>query len=151
MSRVRSRNTSPEIEVRRLIHGLGFRFRLHRRDLPGTPDVVLPKLRTVILVHGCFWHRHSRCAKASTPNTNRRFWVDKFQRNQTRDKANRRLLRTAGWITHVIWECETRDRDRLRKRLARLLDASLATLLASSCSVKSGGKVNGASGKNRSR
>jgi DNA mismatch endonuclease, patch repair protein len=121
MSRVRSKNTKPELAVRRLMHSMGYRFRLHRRDLPGCPDLILPAYRTALFVHGCFWHRHSRCRKASKPSTHVDFWAKKFQANVTRDRRNRDRLRRAGWRVIVIWECQTRHEDKLRGILKRSL------------------------------
>jgi DNA mismatch endonuclease (patch repair protein) len=106
MSRIRSRDTKPEIRVRAALHRAGFRFRLHRRDLPGRPDIVLPKYKTAIFVHGCFWHRHAGCKNATTPSTNREFWQRKFLQNQRRDLSNVEKLRELGWDVRVIWECE---------------------------------------------
>lgn len=106
MSRIRGRDTSPEMTVRSALHARGYRFRLHRKDLPGKPDVVLPKYRTVVFVHGCFWHRHSRCRNATTPTANARFWADKFAENTERDARRTRDLRKLGWHVFVIWECE---------------------------------------------
>nr|WIE92593.1 DNA mismatch endonuclease Vsr [Mesorhizobium sp. WSM4875] len=106
MSRIRSCDTKPEIALRKALHGLGFRFRLHSRRLPGKPDIVLPKHRTVVFVHGCFWHRHRGCKVATTPKTNTSFWVEKFDRNQSRDRRNGEALATAGWRVIVVWECE---------------------------------------------
>ena len=122
MSRVRTRNTNPERVVRSVLHSMGFRFRLHRSDLPGTPDIVLPKYSAVILVHGCFWHRHAACYKATTPKTRIRFWAAKFQANKIRDRKVRRGLARLGWSVITIWECQTADRAQLgrvlRKKLA---------------------------------
>ena len=118
MSAVGQRNTRPEMIVRKVLHGLGLRFRLHRTDLPGTPDVVLSKHRTVVFVHGCFWHRHVGCPKATTPKTRVEFWKAKFERNVERDLQNERALLNRGWSVIVIWECETKDTSRLRLRLA---------------------------------
>ena len=110
MSRIKSHDTAPELAVRRALHGLGYRFRLHRRDLPGRPDVVLPKHRIAILVHGCFWHRHFACIDCSNPKTRRQYWAPKLLCNQKRDARNRRLLRRLGWKPIVvIWECQTID------------------------------------------
>ena len=120
MSRIRGRDTAPEIVVRKIIHALGFRFRLQRRDLPGTPDVVLPRHRTAIFVHGCFWHRHPGCSRATTPKTNGDFWHAKFDRNVERDRAAVQALQAVGWRVEVVWECETRDRSRLVKRLSNM-------------------------------
>lgn len=108
MSRIRSKDTKPEIIVRSLLHRMGFRFRINRRDLPGKPDIVLPKYKTVVFVHGCFWHRHDGCKRASIPETRRQFWDGKFNDNVRRDRRNKRLLRLAGWRVIVIWECEVR-------------------------------------------
>lgn len=105
MSRIRSKNTKPELIVRSLLHRMGFRFRVNRGDLPGKPDIVLPKYKTIIFVHGCFWHRHKGCKGATTPSTRRKFWLKKFQGNVERDKRNQRELRKAGWKVIVLWEC----------------------------------------------
>lgn len=127
MSRVRSSDTRPELEVRRLVHRLGYRFRLHRRSLPGTPDLAFPSRRAVIFVHGCFWHRHPGCRKATTPATRRDFWAEKFEANQCRDERVRRQLVDQGWRVEVVWECELRDKETLGRRLASFLDASVAS------------------------
>lgn len=104
MSRIRGRDTRPELVVRRYLHTAGFRYRLHRRDLPGKPDIVLPKYRTVVFVNGCFWHSHA-CQKGRIPSTRSEFWAAKFESNRRRDRKNRRLLRKAGWRVYTIWEC----------------------------------------------
>lgn len=122
MSRVRSRNTTPEMVVRRLLFREGYRFRLHRKDLPGSPDIVLPRLRTVVFVHGCFWHRHPECAKATMPKTRVDFWSEKFAQNVRRDEANRTQLDEMGWRSIVIWECETKSPTTLLQRLVRELE-----------------------------
>lgn len=106
MSRIRSSNTSPEIALRRALHALGLRFRLHRKDLPGKPDIVLPRYKAVVFVHGCFWHRHAGCKVATTPKSNTQFWVDKFDRNVARDARSSGLLKSQGWRVTVVWECE---------------------------------------------
>lgn len=121
MARVRTSNTTPELVVRRCLHALGFRFRVHRRDLPGTPDIVLPRHRTAIFVHGCFWHRHSGCVKTTDPKTRPEFWQNKFQANIARDQRNLESLAALGWRTLVIWECETKDPEALRLMLGELL------------------------------
>lgn len=121
MSRIRSRDTAPEVAVRSALHHLGYRFRLHRRDLPGRPDVVLPKHRIAVLVHGCFWHRHLACIDCSNPKTRRHYWGPKLLGNQKRDVRNRRLLRRLGWKPVVIWECETKDTALLSAKLAKTL------------------------------
>ena len=102
MSRVRGRDTEPEMIVRKIAHGLGFRFRLHRRDLPGSPDLLFPRYRAVIMVHGCFWHRHPGCKYASSPKTRVRFWEDKFEGNVVRDRRNEEALHELGWRVMVI-------------------------------------------------
>ena len=121
MSRVRGRDTEPEMIVRKIAHGLGFRFRLHRRDLPGSPDLLFPRYRAVIMVHGCFWHRHPGCKYASSPKTRVRFWEDKFEGNVVRDRRNEGALDELGWRVMVIWECETRDREAVAERIVGFL------------------------------
>ncbi len=122
MSRVASKHTSPELRVRRLAHALGLRFRLHRKDLPGKPDLALPKHRAVIFVHGCFWHRHPGCPKASRPKSRVAFWQDKFAANVARDAAAKEALEKMGWRVITIWECETKDERTLRHRLDAVRD-----------------------------
>lgn len=117
MSRIRGRDTGPEILVRRVAHGLGFRFRLHRRDLPGRPDLVLPRYRAVVFVHGCFWHRHEGCRYAYEPKSRVGFWTTKFRENIARDGRNEAALRALGWRVLIIWECETRHRAVVERRL----------------------------------
>ena len=117
MSAIKSKNTKPEIAVRKLLHSLGYRFRLHRKDLPGSPDIVLPKYKTVIFVHGCFWHRHENCKYASTPKTRKEFWESKFKTNLKRDKEIQEKIKNIGWHSVVIWECETKNIDDLREKL----------------------------------
>jgi DNA mismatch endonuclease (patch repair protein) len=121
MARVRGCNTKPELVVRRVAHELGFRFRLHQGDLPGTPDLVFPRLKMVVLVHGCFWHRHHGCYRATTPKTRRQFWLSKFRTNLTRDRRTIAALRRLGWKVLVVWECETFEIEALRKRLSKFL------------------------------
>lgn len=118
MGRVRGKNSKPEIVVRRLAHALGYRFRLHGRNLPGTPDLVFPRLRKVIFVHGCFWHRHRGCYRTTTPKTRAKFWAEKFKRNIERDTRKETQLRALGWDVLVLWECETFDMSTLSVRLA---------------------------------
>ena len=117
MSRIKGRNTKPELIVRRIAHGLGFRFRLHRRDLPGSPDMVFPRYRTVVFVHGCFWHRHHGCRYAYCPKSRIQFWTKKFEENVARDTRNEMALRDLGWRVLVIWECETKDKTAIRAQL----------------------------------
>ncbi|MCL6692265.1 very short patch repair endonuclease [Pseudomonas sp. R3.Fl] len=109
MRSVRRKNTTPEITVRKALHRLGYRFRLHQKTLPGSPDIVLKKYKTVIFVHGCFWHRHPMCRYATFPKTRAEFWSNKFQKNINRDKANIEALTNMGWHVLVIWECQTRE------------------------------------------
>lgn len=117
MARVGSVNTRPEIVVRRMLHAMGFRFRLHRRDLPGTPDVVLPRYKTVVLINGCFWHGHDCVRGAREPRQNAEYWREKRRRNMERDKRNHKLLAEQGWQVIVVWECELRNMEALRRRL----------------------------------
>lgn len=117
MSRVKGRDTKPELAVRSLLHRLGYRFRLHRQDLPGKPDIVLPGRRAVVLVHGCFWHRHPDCRYATTPKSNREYWQRKFAGNKERDRRQRAELAALGWKVIVVWECELRDIQALARSL----------------------------------
>ncbi len=121
MRRIRSQNTNPEIIVRSCVHRLGYRFRLHDRQLPGSPDLVLRRLRTVVFVHGCFWHRHPGCKNCSTPRTRTKFWNAKFRANRARDARAISALSRVGWRVVVVWECETKDLSRLSGRLGLLL------------------------------
>lgn len=122
MSRVRSKNTSPEIRVRRAAHALGLRFRLHRKELPGSPDLVFSKHHIALFVHGCFWHCHQGCPKASTPKTAVDMWQAKFKRNVERDAANVADLTLRGWRVEVIWECETKSPEVLQQRLRSIFN-----------------------------
>lgn len=119
MSRIRSRDTKPEMIVRRFLHGRGFRFRLHVRTLPGRPDLVLPKYRAVVFVEGCFWHGHA-CQKGRVPGTNAAFWQSKVEANIARDARNRRALRRAGWKVLRVWECQLATRKARNASLERL-------------------------------
>jgi DNA mismatch endonuclease (patch repair protein) len=121
MRAVRAKDTKPELIVRRLAHGMGYRYRLHDRSLPGTPDLVFRSRRSVIFVHGCFWHRHKGCERASEPRSNVGFWRPKLARNAARDKKQIRALGKRGWRTLVIWECETKEERPLVSRLRRFL------------------------------
>ncbi|WP_245435514.1 very short patch repair endonuclease [Microvirga calopogonii] len=125
MSLVRNRDTKPEMVVRRLVHSMGFRYRLHRRDLPGKPDLVFPGRRKVIFVHGCFWHRHPdpTCWRARLPKSRPEFWIPKLEGNAARDERDIAALEADGWQVLVIWECQTtpRQRDDLRRRIAEFL------------------------------
>jgi DNA mismatch endonuclease (patch repair protein) len=118
MARVRGRNTKPELAVRSVAHAMGLRFRLHRADLPGTPDIAFPKHRMVVLVHGCFWHRHMGCRRCSTPSSRRTFWEAKFEATVARDNRQMRELEALGWRVVVIWECETKDPSLVRARIS---------------------------------
>ena len=122
MSAIKSKNTKPEIIVRKLLHSKGYRFRLHKKDLPGSPDIVLPKYKTVIFVHGCFWHRHQNCKYASNPKTRREFWEKKFKENIERDKKTQEKLKNLGWKTKIVWECEIKKQDKLIKKIEDFLN-----------------------------
>jgi len=121
MGQIKGRDTGPEVSVRSILHRAGYRFHLHRKDLPGKPDIVLPKHRTVVFVHGCFWHRHSGCSNCSTPKSNPEFWQAKFAGNVKRDQSNVEQLRQDGWNVVVVWECELGAPDDLRRRLVKLI------------------------------
>ncbi|MBN6207598.1 very short patch repair endonuclease [Ralstonia flatus] len=121
MSRIRSTNTQPELVVRSMLHKLGYRFRLHRRELPGRPDIVLPRHRKVILVHGCFWHGHT-CKLASRPKSNQRYWADKIARNQSRDAHAMDQLQVLGWEVLVLWECEIRALRGVQERIVAFMN-----------------------------
>ncbi|MCX6346083.1 MAG: DNA mismatch endonuclease Vsr [Armatimonadetes bacterium] len=123
MSRVKGKDTVPEKVVRSLLHNLGYRFRLHRKDLPGSPDMVLPKYNTAIFVHGCFWHRHKGCPKTTMPTANYEYWEKKFSENIDRDTRKERELRQLGWRIIIVWQCETAT-----KRLGLLADRLKAEL-----------------------
>lgn len=124
MSRVRSKDTKPELLVRSLLHRSGYRFRLHKAGLPGKPDIVLTKHKTVIFVHGCFWHRHSGCSDATTPKTRTAFWEKKFEENVARDKRTAIALRDLDWNVITVWECELKNAEKLLKRLRREIGSS---------------------------
>lgn len=111
MAGIRGANTKPELAVRRHLFAAGFRYRLHPAGLPGRPDIVLPRFRSVLFVHGCFWHRHGQCKFAYTPKSNVSFWNAKFEANVARDKLVRQQLHKAGWRVHVIWECQVNERN----------------------------------------
>jgi len=123
MRAVRSRDTKPELTVRRFLHAAGLRYILHNRRLPGSPDLVFPKYRTVVFVHGCFWHQHANCPAASRPRSNTEYWSRKLTGNVERDARNRTSLEASGWRVLVIWECEIRERDAL-DRLAETIRSS---------------------------
>lgn len=121
MSHIRGKDTAPEWTVRRLVHAMGFRYRLHVSGLPGKPDLVLPRHRKIIFVHGCFWHAHGCPSSRRAPATHKRFWKEKFARNVARDRQVLRQLWSAGWQVLVVWECETKDPGRLHALLAAFL------------------------------
>jgi DNA mismatch endonuclease, patch repair protein len=127
MRAVKSKDTAPERAVRRAAHALGLRFRLHRADLPGKPDLVFPARRVALFVHGCFWHGHDCPRGARMPQTNRAYWQAKIARNMTRDSVSSAALKKLGWTPRTIWECETRDAAALSRRIARLLAVSRKT------------------------
>jgi len=121
MAKVRSQDTKPEVLVRSLIHRMGFRFRLHNKHLPGNPDIVLPRHKKIVFVHGCFWHQHEGCPHAARPASNIAYWNKKLDGNVRRDRANLEKLAALGWRVLVIWECETRNREQLILRLQEFL------------------------------
>lgn len=122
MRQVRSQDTKPEMRVRRLTHRMGYRYRLHRKDLPGKPDLVFPGRKKIIFVHGCFWHRHDCPAGRKLPQTNQNYWMKKLDRNRMRDQQNYARLQALGWSILVIWECETKDEALLAERISLFLE-----------------------------
>lgn len=120
MRSVKSKNTRPEIIVRQIIYSLGFRYRIHRKDLPGSPDIVFPGRKKAIFVHGCFWHWHG-CKRSRMPKTNSEYWEAKIQRNQERDKRNCTALADIGWQALIVWECELKDKSTLEKKLVQFI------------------------------
>lgn len=121
MRQIRSFDTSPEKTLRRMLHAMGYRFRLHRKDLPGKPDLAFPSRRKIIFVHGCFWHQHCGCSEGRVPGSRRDYWEPKLRRNQERDYANQMALRELGWESLVVWECELRDLKAIRARVHAFL------------------------------
>lgn len=124
MSRIRGKDTGPELALRKVLHKLGLRYRLHGAGLPGKPDLVFPRYKTVVFVHGCFWHRHPECNIATTPKSNTPFWIDKFEKNVARDRRVSTALVTMGWKVVIIWECEVASAAKAQAtgvRLARLI------------------------------
>ncbi|MGE5548241.1 MAG: very short patch repair endonuclease [Solirubrobacterales bacterium] len=124
MRRIRGKDTGPEVVVRRALKGMGVGYRLHVRDLPGSPDIVMRGRRLVLFVHGCFWHQHEGCPRAFSPATRREWWSEKFERNKVRDNAAQAALRDQGWRVEVVWECETRNEPHLMERLAEIVFGS---------------------------
>lgn len=116
MSRVKNKDTAPEVQVRKMLHAMGHRFRLHRRDLPGSPDIVLPKHKRVVFVHGCFWHSHT-CSRGKRPGARKEFWDAKLDRNVERDREAREALENMGWRVLTVWECELKDPDSVHDKL----------------------------------
>ena len=125
MSRIKSKNTTPEMYMRSALHHAGYRFRLHVKTLPGKPDIVLPKYKTVIFIHGCFWHRHKGCRRATMPSTNKEYWTKKFQQTIERDKKEQRVLKNLNWQVIVIWECELNNKDTLDDIIMKISHANL--------------------------
>ncbi|QYZ78900.1 DNA mismatch endonuclease Vsr [Methanofollis formosanus] len=121
MSSVKSKDTQPELIVRRILRSMGYGYRLHRKDLPGTPDIVLTKYKKVIFVHGCFWHGHEGCSRAKLPQTNRKFWQEKIEKNILRDQKAFQDLRSLGWTSLIIWTCEIRDEEKLKEKITNFL------------------------------
>lgn len=121
MAQVKSKDTKPELAVRRLLHGLGYRYRLHKKNLPGKPDLVFPSRRKVVFVHGCFWHSHENCVEVRPPSSNKDYWRAKLRRNRERDRRNLALLEEIGWDSMVVWECELADLDAVARNLAMFL------------------------------
>ena len=123
MAGIKAKDTKPELIVRRLVHGMGFRYRLHRKDLPGSPDLVFPRLKKVTFVHGCFWHRHPGCRFAYTPKSNAQFWLNKLDGNSRRDELALTALAGLGWQVLIVWECELSDLPALTRKMGTFLEA----------------------------
>lgn len=117
MAAIQSTNTKPELAVRRLVHGMGYRYRLHAKELPGKPDIVFPSRKKIVFVHGCFWHRHQGCRYATSPKTRMNFWNEKFAQNVARDRRNRLALKKAGWTVMIVWQCELKNSEKLARRI----------------------------------
>lgn len=127
MSRIRSKNTAPELAVRQALFALGYRYQLHRKDLPGKPDLVFPSRKKIVFVHGCFWHAHGGCKVANLPKSRTEFWQAKFQRNIERDKVNEKALRRMGWSTLTVWECEISRNDGYLRKVRGYLGPTRST------------------------
>ena len=123
MSRIKGADTAPERLVRSLVHRMGFRFRLHRKDLPGSPDIVLPKHLKIIFVHGCFWHGHKPCKRGTLPESNREFWVRKISKNKERDQRTAKQLKKLGWQVLVIWQCQTKNIEKLKVKIIDFMNS----------------------------
>jgi DNA mismatch endonuclease (patch repair protein) len=153
MAKVRSSDTGPELKVRKLAHAMGLRFRLNRRDLPGTPDLVFPRHRLAVFIHGCFWHRHPGCSRSTVPKSRVQFWTDKFEANVARDQRDIRALEGRGWHVLVLWECELKNegqlRDRIREAIHRAQDCRSIGLRRSRSTERSSSGFNEPSTTNR--
>lgn len=125
MRAIKSKNTKPEVIVRKLLHAMGYRFRLYKKELPGTPDIVLKKYKTAIFVNGCFWHRHQGCSRCTFPKTNTEYWENKFNANIERDRKNYEKLKELGWNIFIIWECEVKHIEELKQRIIKTLNENL--------------------------
>ncbi|WP_447903554.1 very short patch repair endonuclease [Pseudomonas serbica] len=128
MSMIKGKNTRPEMVVRSVCHEMGLRYRLHRKDLPGKPDMVFPKYRLCLFVHGCFWHRHPGCKYAYTPKSRLDFWLPKLAKNAERDTDAQQTLRALGWRVAIIWECHTKNREQLRTEIRKIFGLSASAL-----------------------
>ena len=117
MAAIQSTNTKPELAVRRLVHGMGYRYRLHAKELPGKPDIVFPSRKKIVFVHVCFWHHHQGCRYATSPKTRMNFWNEKFAQNVARDRRNRLALKKAGWTVMIVWQCELKNSEKLARRI----------------------------------
>lgn len=117
MSRIKSKNTKPEIIVRKMLHGMGYRFRLHNKYLPGKPDICMPRYNIIIFVHGCFWHHHNKCQDGKIPKSNISYWKHKIERNICRDKKHQNALKELGWRVIIVWECELKDQVKLQIKI----------------------------------
>lgn len=122
MSRIRGKDTSPELTVRSLLHSLGYRYRLHSKKLPGCPDLVFTSRKKVIFVHGCFWHGHKGCKKGKLPKSRLEYWEPKIKANQKRDRSNVKKLKTGGWETFIVWQCDLKNLEDLKAKLTRFLE-----------------------------
>jgi DNA mismatch endonuclease, patch repair protein len=122
MRSIKGKNTSPELAVRSLMYRMGYRYRIHIKELPGCPDIVFPRRQKVIFVHGCFWHSHRKCKKATIPKSNVSFWTEKLLRNKERDATDRRMLKKLGWQVLTIWQCDLKRPENLQDKLRRFLE-----------------------------
>lgn len=124
MAQIKGKDTKPEVLIRSILHCAGYRFRNNVKELPGKPDIVLPKYKTVIFVHGCFWHRHKGCKDATTPKTNEDFWKKKFERNLSNDRKHTRELKKLGWNVVTVWSCELKNPEKVLRKLEKILTAN---------------------------